>query len=307
LDLQGTGAAATWLLTGWSVLNQSAVRHFEPQNRSARLTKTMRSSDMTAMHSPVLPILPTLAAAYREWWRTLAALRPLVINAFLIVLAISALDQFIPAKLSEAELSGTVITLLEAALHALLLAPIVAAIHRFIILEETTKAYALPLGEPEFRRFFGWLLVIELLGGLPLDFLGLMQALNISAVASTVAFVVAVIAALALMLRLSILPPAIAVGAPGARPAQALADTKGYALRIFAIFLLALIPWLIAGGLAGIALLGRGIEARGSVPAMIGLLLGSVVQTAALTLMAAIASLLFIALAVQVRRPARGK
>jgi hypothetical protein len=234
----------------------------------------------------------------------LPVLRPLVINAFLIVLAMSALDEFIPAKLSEPELSGTIITLLEAALRALLLAPVVAAIHRFIILEEITKAYALPLGEAEaeFRRFFAWLFVIELLGGLSIDFLGLMQALNVSVVASTAAFVVAVIVAFVLMLRLSILPPAIAVGAPGARPAPALADTKGYVLRIFVIFVLALIPWL-AAGLAGIALIGRGIAVTGSIPGMIGLLLAGVMQTASLTLMAVIASLLFIALAVQVRRP----
>jgi hypothetical protein len=261
---------------------------------------------MTPAHPHALPIWPTLAAAYREWRRMLPALRPLVINAFLIVVAISALDEFIPAKLSEPELSGTVITLVEAALRALLLAPIVAAIHRFIILEEITKAYALPLGKPEFRRFFAWLFIVELLGGLPIDFLGLMQALNVSVIASTAAFVVAVIVAFTLMLRLSILPPAIAVGAPGARPAQALADTKGYALRIFVIFVLALIPWL-AAGLAGIALIGRGIEVRGSIPAMIGLLLAGVMQTASLTLMAVVASLLFIALAVQVRRSGGGK
>ncbi|MGA7428977.1 MAG: hypothetical protein WBW35_00915 [Xanthobacteraceae bacterium] len=261
---------------------------------------------MTTAHPHALPIWPTLAAAYREWRRMLPVLRPLVINAFLIVVAISALDEFIPAKLSEPELSGTIITLVEAALRALLLAPIVAAIHRFIILEEITKAYALPLGEAGFRRFFAWLFVIELLGGLPIDFLGLMQALNVSVIASTVAFVVAIIAAFVLMLRLSILPPAIAVGAPGARPAQALADTKGYVLRILVIFVLALIPWLTAG-LAGIALIGRGIEVRGSLSAMIGLLLGGVMQTASLTLMAVIASLLFIALAVQVRRPGGGK
>src|SRR5580658_5795325 len=95
---------------------------------------------MTPAHPHALPIWPTLAAAYREWWRMLPVLRPLVINTFLIVLAMSALDEFIPAKLSEPELSGTIITLLEAALRALLLAPVVAAIHRFIILEEITKS-----------------------------------------------------------------------------------------------------------------------------------------------------------------------
>jgi hypothetical protein len=111
------------------------------------------------------------------------------------------------------------------------------------------------------------------------------------------------IAATVLFVRLAILPPAIAVGAPGAGPAQVLVDTKGRGLRIFAIFALALIPVVAVGGAVGY-LIGQYIEDAGSVPAMLGLLLaGAVTQTIALTLMAVIASLLFIALAREVRRP----
>jgi len=102
------------------------------------------------------------------------------------------------------------------------------------------------------------------------------------------------------MVRLSILPPAIAVEAPGARPAAALEDTKGWALRIFAIFFLAIIPWL-AVDLAVFALGGRGMTVTGSVLGMIGLVFGGILQTALLTLMAVIASLLFIALGTHLR------
>jgi hypothetical protein len=66
---------------------------------------------MTSVYQHKLPIGPTLSAAYREWRRILPALRPLVINAFLIVLAISALDQFVPARLADQEFFGTAITL----------------------------------------------------------------------------------------------------------------------------------------------------------------------------------------------------
>ena len=45
----------------------------------------------------------------------LPALRPLVIDAFLIVLTISVLDEFIPARLAEQEPLGTAISLVEAA------------------------------------------------------------------------------------------------------------------------------------------------------------------------------------------------
>ena len=106
------------------------------------------------------------------------------------------------------------------------------------------------------------------------------------------------------MVRLSILPPAIAVEAPGARPAAALEDTKGWALRIFAIFFVAVIPWL-ALDLAVFALIGRGIIVTGSIAGMIGLVFGAILQTVLLTLIAVIASLLFIALGAHERRHAR--
>src|SRR5208337_1677202 len=107
---------------------------------------------MTVPHSHVLPIWRTVAAAYREWWRMLPVLRPLVVNAVLIVIAISVLDALVPARWFAQELSASMITLVEAALHALLLAPVVAAIHRFIIRDNITKAYTLPLGDAQFRR-----------------------------------------------------------------------------------------------------------------------------------------------------------
>jgi hypothetical protein len=122
--------------------------------------------------------------------------------------------------------------------------------------------------------------------------------------ASTVWFVAALVVSVALMLRLSILPPAIAVEAPGARPATALENTKGWTLRIFAIFFVAVIPWF-ALDLAVTALIGRGIAVTGSIAGMIGLVFGAILQTVLLTLIAVIASLLFIALGTHVWRHAR--
>jgi hypothetical protein len=110
--------------------------------------------------------------------------------------------------------------------------------------------------------------------------------------------------AFALMVRLSILPPAIAVEAPGAQLALALEDTKGWGLRIFAIFFLAVIPWL-AVDLAVFALIGGGAAVTGSLAGIVGLLFGGILQTALLTLMAVIASLLFIALGTHLRRHAQ--
>ena len=91
--------------------------------------------------------------------------------------------------------------------------------------------------------------------------------------------------------------PAIAVAAPGARLKPALADTKGQALRILAIFVLALLPWI-----AGVALIGRRIEAVGSLPSVIFLLLSGVAKTIELSKAAVVASLVFIALSAKVRQ-----
>ena len=54
-------------------------------------------------------------------------------------------------------------------------------------------------------------------------------------------------------------------------------------------------------------LIRPGSEASGSVTAMTGIVAGGVIQTITLTLMAVIASLLFIALAAQVRNPGGSK
>ena len=101
-----------------------------------------------------------------------------------------------------------------------LLAPILIAIHRFIILDEITKTYAVPLGEPAFRKFFGWLFAFEVLAEFPLDFLGALRGLNATLAASAIWFVAALVLSVGLMVRLSILPPAIAVEAAGARGPQ---------------------------------------------------------------------------------------
>ena len=90
---------------------------------------------------------------------------------------------------------------------------------------------------------------------------------------------------------------AIAVAAPGARLKPARADTKGQALRILAIFVLALLPWI-----AGVALIGRRIEAVGSLPSVIFLLLSGVAKTIELSMAAVVASLVFIALSAKVRQ-----
>jgi len=104
-------------------------------------------------------------------------------------------------------------------------------------------------------------------------------------------------------LRLTILLPALAVEAPGATPSHALVDTKGHALRILSLFLLALLPW-VAVDIGSVLLLGPSAQITGTPLAMIFLVMGGVLQMIMLSITAVITSYAFMSLAAQVRRAA---
>jgi hypothetical protein len=251
-----------------------------------------------------LPILPTLVAAYRDLGRLLTAMRALMLSAFFIMLATSVAAELVSQRLWDQELAGEALGFAQNAIEAFLLTPVVIAIHRFVILDKITSKYTVPIGEPVFGIFFGWLLSLKVLIGLPFDLLGVLQTLNWSLPASTLAFALALIAAVGVLLQLTILLPALAVEAPGATLSHALADTKGHVLRVLALFFLALAPWLGAA-IGGVLLLGRGATITGSPLAMLSLVMGGVLQTITLSLTAVIASHAFMALAAQVKRAAQ--
>jgi hypothetical protein len=248
-----------------------------------------------------LPVIPTLVAAYRDWGGMLISMRVMILSAILIITAISVGEELVPRKLWEQQLSGEALGLVKDAIWAFLLAPVVLALHRFVILGEITAVYTLPIGEPAFRIFFGWLLALKVFIGLPFDLLGALQALNWSLWASTLAFAAALVAVILVLLRLSVLLPALALEAPGATPSRALADTNGEALRILALFLLALLPWL-AADIGVVLLLGPSAQVTGTPLAMIFLVMAGVLQTITLSLTTVIASHAFMALAAQAIR-----
>ena len=103
-----------------------------------------------------------------------------------------------------------------------------------------------------------------------------------------------------LSLRLILLFPAIAVGASGAKAANALADTKGYDFRLIAIFLLAFIPFIAVSILVTIAL-GRGIMVRGSTLSVVFNVFGAVFGTVVEALGDIIASHIYLAIGRKVR------
>ncbi len=248
-----------------------------------------------------LPVIPTLVASYRDWGRIVIAMRAITLSAVLILIAISVGAEFVPRWIWEHELSGFALGIVQNAIWAFLLAPFIVALHRFVILGEIMPAYTLPIGEPGFRIFFGWLFALKVFVTLPIDLLGALQAFNWSLRASTIVFVVAVATVAFVALRLSILLPACAVQAPGATPSRALADTSGTALQLFALFFLALLPWIIAD-FGAVFLLGPGARIIGTPLAMISLVMGGILQTITLSLTAVVASYAFMALAAHVKQ-----
>ena len=88
-------------------------------------------------------------------------------------------------------------------------------------------------------------------------------------------------------LRLTVLFPAIAVDAPGATAANSIADTRGFALDIFVIYLLAFLPILAT----------QWILHELNLPVAVDTALGVIFDVAALALFVVISSRLFQALA----------
>jgi len=256
---------------------------------------------LTRVAASRLPIVSTAASAFRDWRRLFSVLRGLMFSAFLVLLVISAATEFIPNRIWQQELFGDALTLVQDAAEALLLAPLIIAIHRFVILGEATRSYLLDLGDPTFRLFVGWLFALKIIGGLPFTLLGALQALGWQPLATVLPFAVALVLALIISIRFTILFPALAVRAAGASAAHALADSKGYVLRILAIFCIVLLPWLLLD-IVIVLLLGPGAHVGGSSPAMLTLAFSAVLQTGMVSISAVAVSHMFQALASEVRR-----
>jgi hypothetical protein len=185
-----------------------------------------------------------------------------------------------------------IVSALTGVASAFFLTPYLIAVHRLIILDEIAPSYILRPGEPRFRRFFLWSLILwagvaapaALLLFLPVRFIFALTGANVGLgviVIATVAIGFTVFWATA---RLSILFPAIAVDAAGTSWRNVMADTRGYAWRIFLIFVLTSLPFVpvvIGTGLA----LGRGTVA--------GAVIGGAVGIVSTTLYVVVASRLY--------------
>jgi hypothetical protein len=244
------------------------------------------------MASKPLPILPGVVLAYDDLWRVLRATRALMIYALLIIMAFKVLEQIVPVRMMSGALSGNVLAFAIGAAQSFCLTPIMIVVHRFIILDEVTTDYAVDPSEPRFIAFFSWLVALSFLSALVFGVPEFLAAFGVSTGAAIGPALMVAIVVTIVSLRLTILFPAIAVGARGASAGNALEDSKGHVISIFLIFLLALLP-MAALAIGVTLLLGRGEMVHGSTLSVIGLVAGGFIQTASITLCVAIASRIF--------------
>jgi hypothetical protein len=249
-----------------------------------------------------LSVMGDVATAYRDVRRVLVAMRMLALGAFLVILAVEVAQSFVPAEIWDDPIVGGIAGLVVSALQNLLLTPYMIAVHRFILLYEEMLGYVLDPSQPHLWAYFGWLMGLSVIISLVLSLYGPLSAMGLSAMAVIAPIGALLALVLTVALRLTILFPAIAVDAPGANAANAFADTRGLVLRLFAIFLIALLPFAALAVVITL-ILGPGVMEAGTPAAIIDLLAGALIQTLTITLCVAIASRIFQALADRVARP----
>lgn len=256
------------------------------------------------MQASRLPTWRLVALSWSDVWRALRAMPLLFGCAVLILFAVRVAEMVLPKWLWDGVFFGTLASVIENAIVYFCLTPVMMAIHRFVIRGDVTRSYDVDLADRNFLLFFAWTMAISILfsavfafneafsayaraaGGMPLVTLAILLA--------------TLLAAAWLSLRLIVLFPAIAVGASGAKPANAFADTKGYDLRLAAIFLLAFIPFFAVTILIVMAL-GRGIMAHGSTLSVVSRFLSSIFATIAEALGVVVASHIYLAIGRKLR------
>jgi len=205
----------------------------------------------------------TFIAAYWDLQRVLRALWPLALIAILVLIGFAFAGLIVPRLLVQTVVGQTILKQAIDVTGLALIAPFLIATHRFVLLGEVTRRYAIELANPRFRLFSGWLIILGLLQTIPTFLLiattppgpiyyvgsppapDLLQAIVVFAVG---------IALFVFLIRIAIMLPAIAVDAPGATWQNAMHDSSGNAWFIFFVSLLPQLPILIIAMALGIIL-----------------------------------------------------
>jgi hypothetical protein len=249
-------------------------------------------------------VFQTIKTAYSDVWRVIHAMPVLVGSMIAILIAFNLASLFVlpaPSPGSFRSLSD-LIPLAAGAVQSFLTTPFLIAVHRFILLHQTTGQYALAPQEPRFFRFFGWSLVITALSLIPSVLQSWLGAFGFPDLFTGVLTLAIMIGCFFLTFRLTILFPAIAIDAPGATAANAYADSEGSVWRIFFIFFVTILPFVAFA--LGLYALGLISIAKDISPLKIaGQIVTAIVGVPVYALFVAVASRLFQALGERLNQP----
>jgi len=249
-----------------------------------------RRGDNIMDHMP--GVIDAVKRAYLDVRDIYEHLGNLAIMALGLALVVTAIGFFLFG--SGATLSGQLIRLVMRIAFGLVLAPYIIAAHRFIILGEVTTRYDLAPGDPRFQRFFGWTVVLALISAIPAVVPSILSLPGVLHAVLTIGLAIGVVI---VILRLFIILPAVAVDSDRVTWQNAMADTAGYAGRIFLIGLAAALPVGIAAAIPAAFLASFGVSLLTLVAALIQGAAGVIIAS----LMVAIASRAYESLADRVR------
>ena len=244
------------------------------------------------MSSVPSPIFTATWKAYHDVGSAFAAMPYLAVAILLISIGVLlfnvlVLHQLIPkSSLMGRDIGGLI--------SNFLMTPVLIAIHRFIILGEVTRRYAVNPSDRRFQLFFGWTMTVYVASCILFAVAASSRSLLPAGVVMTGAIVICI-----LLLRMTILYPAVAVDAPGATFANAVSDTRGRAWYIFFLLLVPLIPMIVLTGIA--------LRLRMTLPTVTGSLLAfalvATTMVLSMALLVALASRRYLALAERVLQP----
>ncbi len=240
-------------------------------------------------------IFASAMRAWRDVFRVIPAMPTLTMAAIALGLAFGLVDIVLKRWIGATPLTFGALLAAGAVRVAwlFLMTPVYLAIHRYIILDEVASNYTLAFEQPRFMRFFLCLMAIYAIWLVPRLLLVVFGHSGVIIAAMLIATCVGAFVST----RLVILFPAVAVDAPDTSFGNAFDDTKGYFWRIFGIFIIAMVPIVVA--IFAVMFL------FGPLSAVIGLT-AAILNILSLAVAVAIASRLYLGLSDRLGRPGPG-
>lgn len=252
------------------------------------------------------PILQAVAQAHRDLFHCLGELRTLVVIVLLITLAFQTAETVLLPPTVETTSRTILLRFVSNLAQGFLTVPYYIAVHRLVILSERTTSYALAPSDPRFQYFFWWWAALSVVTFLPIS---LVEMLSQTGALTQFSYLVALavmpiilVAILIVTLRLTIIFPAIAVDAPGADWGNVMADTKGYAWRIFLFGLVACLP-LVVVAVVFAAMTGFGTTTGSWIAHVLSIIGTAALSVVGLTLFIVVASRLYLWIGNRTKQP----